>query len=415
MMAVGTLNVAVTATTGQAQRELNGLRTTVKGLETTVAGTKRTLGSLSIPEIGRTFYFPKEEMRGALRDTDMFRSKVVDLSQETSRYNRLAQGSTTALGAMRAGLKVATTVAKAGVFVGIIAELSSLAFQLATNEGQWLKWGNTVGRTLGLIAKEGERPDEILGKALDERLKKSNEDIRDREQKRKDLEKEYRDRVREGGLDIASARGLNVDRQLASDVEKFGQTKANQLYEQRQAIVDLENRSIQEKLAKEQQINAMKERQHKYEQQQDKLREKHKRDAETLADLMNEVNDFWLSQDEQTIAKRRRMLDGLADPRMQQQGSAALDRLQQSQFMKQAHENFNDDQKVRLGRSASDTKALDARTSEGWAALRDSLKSGGPQAKLVANTNQQVALQQRTNQILETMIADSGIGFDPFL
>jgi hypothetical protein len=423
-MAVGNLNVSVTASTSQARKEIEGLRTSVKGLATTVAGAKMTLDSLHIDEIGRTFYFPKEAMREGLREAEMFRSKVVDLSAETQRYNRVGLGQVGTLKSMSNELKMATRVAKDFAKVGASVVATALVS---------FKVGNIIGEYAFGVRSLADDFAYLKGKAasawesvfdLDPRLTESKsqkaaaraagieaakEKAKAEAEAKAKLDAEFASRVRASGMDLAEARGLNVDRQYDDDTVQFGQARAIELMRRREAVVEAERRAEAEKLAKERQLDAMKERQRKYEEDQERRLKNRMDDEKVIAELRRDVAEFWMTDVERERAALMRTLE---DPRLRN-AAAGLFQMQDIQRqVKEAADARADDAETIRNRRPVDL--LDARTSEGWQALRANLKSG-PQQQLVAVGNKQLTELQRQSQILEQLIDKSGIGFDPFL
>jgi hypothetical protein len=407
-MAVGTLNVAVTATTRKAQEELKAFRAQVRGVGADVKRASNDFGGNSIRDFEKKFAKPLSPVGpDDAAKINTFRSSIVDLRRDTGRYNETAKAQVgtlkslkQSLGALKTGI-VGASAAPLAFGIGFEFGQSIRAYvqEIHSAKDAWRQLGAVLGQTSSI-------QDEFIGKM--ERL----QTIIDAEgraktaaaEKERQVYKDFEKDIRNAQFDIDEAMGFDVSaqRRAFDDFEKYGDA-ARRLAEMRREASRQELATAERKEQAEKRADALAARKRKAEEAH---RKKIQEEAKVVADLEKEARQFWMSD----AAKRRDdALASVADPSKRDRASRALEKLEIAEGVKRDRERRMEDADTIRGRGR--VEALDARTAEGWAALRASIKDG-PQQKIVKNTERTVFELTRIANNIENL--DGGEAFDPF-
>lgn len=398
-MAIGSVNVSVVANTSNAIAKLRTFGHECRQAGQSAKQMAANFQGNTLADFAKRFK-PPTIPPAAISSTREFRSTVVDLSKDTDRYNRDLAKQLPLLKNLEKSFKAVKSIGK----IFLVAE----AFRLGFDFGQ--KLGNSLAKGFEGALKDAKgwlegwldpgmvevraRKEEA---ARQQRIKAQEKAQADKEREQQ-AEVDFQKRLAEAELDRRAAMGVAVDRQFAGDVEQFGEARAIRLANIRKEAARAEEDAAEKKRRDEERVEALKERSRKWEAQQEKRRERQRKEQESLSALMNEVNDFWLTADEKGIQKRAREIEAWLDPAQQERGFRELDKLQAFQRMKAREDAAYDDADTR--RSRTRVEPLDARTKEGWAALRDNIRSG-PQQQLLKTSQSQLAELRRLNSNLE--------------
>jgi hypothetical protein len=419
-MAVGTLTIACRATTAEARGNLNALRGDLRRMPADAAAASVGMLQLeaSMRRTGNTAAefqrkFAASQQRGRIGGSE------IDLSGDVGRYagiGRLSEGAargTTAFRTLGTAMRTVATITRVLSFVGTVAAIGTVVVAAIRGKKAWLELGQSVMKMTGIDAivdrALGVEQIEQRSKDLDKRLKEFHE-------RRKKVEDERRRFNESLGSAVADAqRGGIVARfgeeaaRMREDSAQFGGAGAIRLMNERRATAQAEEQAAAARKRHEEQIAAIRRRDQVEEQARQAARKNRLEDAKTIRDIEKQNADFWKSDE-----RRRRddTLGGIEDPRQRARAKIALERLEANEWVKRNHDAQREDAATIAGRGSA--AALDARTAEGWQALRDSVRSGGPQQQLVNNTKIQITEQQRTNELLQTMVDERDDGFDPF-
>jgi hypothetical protein len=349
-MAIGNLNVSVTANTSNAIAGINALRGTVKGL-----------GSASQQAAGQV-----NQMGGVLDNLKQFKGSLNQL---------------------KAGIGGATAVLT--VFVASVKFGQKLK-EWTQDIHSWKDAMTQVGAVLGLNASlqeefnaKMERRQQILdaqGRAAVERATAEREML-----------KKFDKRLEEGHLDRLEAQGYNVDRKFSGDVEEFGLQRALQLSKMRKEAARFEEQATEKKRLDEERIEKLKERSRKFEQQQaaaeKRARDNRRKDQEEIQKLRDRVTDFWKTPLERERDALKRTLE---DPRLRMEADFRFAQLQAAERVKAQRKADKQVDKLSL-------TTADPLSREGFRQRVASMREGS----LAKIAKDQLAQQRRTADACE--------------
>jgi hypothetical protein len=417
-MAVGTLTIACRATTAEARGNLNALRGDLRRMPADAAAASVGMLQLeaSMRRTGNTAAefqrkFAASQQRGRIGGSE------IDLSGDVGRYagiGRLSEGAargTTAFRTLGTAMRTVATITRVLSFVGTVAAIGTVVVAAIRGKKAWLELGQSVMKMTGIDAivdrALGVEQIEQRSKDLDKRLKEFHE-------RRKKVEDERRRFNESLGSAVADAqRGGIVARfgeeaaRMREDSAQFGAAGAVRLMTERRETARFEEQAAAERKRHEEQIAAIRRRDQIAEQARVAAQRNRREDAKTIRDLEKEAADFWKSD-----ARRRRddTLGNIEDPRQRARAKFALERLEAAEAVKRDREAKLEDASAVRGRGGAE--ALDARTMEGWQALRDSVRGGGPQQQILNVNKQQLA---KLDAIATAVTARRDVDiFDPF-
>jgi hypothetical protein len=411
-MGVGNLNVSVTAETRAAIANLRSFRDEIGATGSAAAKAGRDFQGFGINELAARFAAVQPNsaaIKAAATALDNYRFAVVDLTRDVDRYAKIADKASTVTGLIKESSKAIAFVGKAIGVSGVVVQLTAWGYQLAVNEGQWAKWGKSVGEWLGVVAKEGERADEILGAKLDAQLARIQEERRRVDEERKAADAAFKERLRDAEFDAREAGGWKVDRQFGRDVEQFGEARAIRLSQMREQAEEIAAQEAEKRRQTEEQIAAIDEKRRRWDEAREQKRKNHVEDAKTVAELEKEVANFWKSPEQK---RRDEIIGSIEDWKQREQANYALLQLEAAERVKAGRENAR--AAAELRRSRGGIAPFDARTVEGWAALRSSIKASSAQENLLGVGQQQLGVLNRIDQRLAGANQRGADTFDPF-
>lgn len=181
--------------------------------------------------------------------------------------------------------------------------------------------------------------------------------------------------------------------QYDKDVKEFGEGRAGNLLQVRDLVENEKLKKEKEAAAERDKERQKAEADRKKQQEEREAEKRHqdnlKRDAEVLRDLRERVANFGKSESE---IERERMLQELDDPAQREEAKGHFEQLDRLQKDRDSLDKLKSDRDVIAGRGANNI--LDARTTEGWAQLRSSVKD--PQ---LAKLDEQIALMKEANRL----------------
>lgn len=409
-MAVGTLNVAVTASTRKAQEELKAFRAQVRGVGSDVARASKDFGGNTLADFEKKFGGSKPtSVLPPLDDAGLWREQLDNVTASTNKAAAAAEHHGGVLAGLRSSMKELHHIV-VGLF--IIPKVLSESFEFGKSLGEklvegyqkgWAETGKDLDQWIedSLFPKDAELRNakiEAMRRGNEERAAKAREEEEKKQQEaqRKELDfqatltaEKHRRRVLEVGEDMAG---------FEEDTAKFGRDKALAILDAKERSQGIEDEQL-----------ARKEALAKAEADRQRREEQRLKDAKVIADLQLEASEFGM-----TDAQRQRaaLLRGIKDPAMQAQAGGLFD----AQQKRIDDKKKRDDEIARLEgerdaiRGRQPAQLLDARSAEGWKALRDSIRQGDPALKKM---DEQIAIAKDQFALFQGFTANSE-GFDPF-
>jgi hypothetical protein len=420
-MGIGNLDVSVSANTSRAIKNLRDFGGEVRSAGRSVKEMKGAFQGSTIGDWESRFGSQKFGQKVKQQMMEM-NDGVVDLRGELGRYSSAALKSEMATGGLLQSLKVAgrvvSTFGKATAIVAVGSELVGLGVKLYMNEGQWTKWGTSVGRWLGFVAAEGERADEKLGAMLDNRIAaldkmRAKEDeartaAKQAADERKRSFQQEMDRLAEQNI-MQTGRQVDKDAFLFNrDRQRYGLDEAIALEKRRKenAAQEREHEQwMQEKQdEREAREKAIADREKKRQDDEDRRNKRNLKDAEALDSLRRKVAEFGKSD-----AEKREMetLSGISDPSKRREASLLLGRLSGMERVRDRIEGLKRDRATLT--SGRDNDPLDARSMEGWKWSHRGASVADAAAK---KTDQMINILEGQLHIMERDATPAA--FDPF-
>ena len=375
---IGTLTVSVQANTAKAIKNLRDFsheaRSTGKSARQMAADfTGNTIGDY----MQRFVPKPKDLQQStvALKDLDL---SVVDLTRETNRYNSIGGNQIGVLKGLEKASKALKAVGKIAIPAIVAVESFNFGRKLQLHleyinswSDAWRELKSTVGMAqsgydmeMDKLAKRSERQAANIAK-MDEQLAS----IKQREE---DLKRDKAGALAEANRERDVAMLGEDEVRWREDVAKFGMSVATRLAEARDVAKTI--REQQEAAAKKEEERQKKEKAH-----YDNLRA----DAKAVQQLRDRVAD---SGKTSLQAERDQLLRTIEDVQQQAQVRQAFRQLEDIEARKDQVDRLKS-QRDSLAKRTGNAPLLDARTAEGWAALRSSVRS--PE---IAALNEQIAI-----------------------
>lgn len=183
--------------------------------------------------------------------------------------------------------------------------------------------------------------------------------------------------------------------QYDKDVKQFGEGRAFALQEERDRAEGIAYQQEKEKAALAEEERKKKDDEREKEKKARDAERKHletvKRENAEVAKLRDRIKDFGKSDLEK---ERSQVLRGISDPAKFEEARAHFRTLAAMEKGKAELDRLKDDRSTLAGRSAQDTSMLDARSAEGWAALRESAQN--PQ---LIKLDRQIQLLEEANSL----------------
>jgi hypothetical protein len=421
-MAVGTLNVAVTATTRKAQEELKAFRKEVRATGADVKRSSADFGGNTIRDLEKKFAKPPKVELPPLRDAEVWRSKMVDLRGDTDRYSKSIQTQVPLL----KDLKRSLGALKTGV-TGILA--APVAFTMGVGFGQQLRafiddihsakdatqqfWsvlgqGESVGARFEREMSQLQQIIDAEGRAATAKATAEREAFKEQEKEIAAMERKL-EVMKKGENLVALQEGLKKSREMRNPFFAEGAEKQFEVAE-RLAAAEAAAKSKKE---------AAEERRRKIESDAERKAQQRLEQEQAIAELRRDVANFWLSDVEK---ERSKLLETISDPRLRNEANALFDR-RTDQFAEREARKLNKERRVEkakdridalredrdniASRSRDQIAALDARTVEGWQALRSSVDK--PE---IQRLDRLIAIAERQLTAIEK--GDEAEAFDPF-
>lgn len=178
-------------------------------------------------------------------------------------------------------------------------------------------------------------------------------------------------------------------------IEKFGVVRGQQLAEEKRLAAEAIEDEAKRKAAAAEAEQARKEKLREEDRKRQEAERKHlenvRKDAESIQKLRNRVADFGKTALEKD---RDELLRTLEDPKQRQEAMFHFGTLERMEKGKTDLDRLRDERKTLAGREGAGM--MDARTSEGWAALRANVNNAPELARL----DKLIALQEKANDHL---------------
>lgn len=406
-MGIGQINVGVVAKTQTATKNLRDFRKELVGVGDDYRTTAKEFSGNSIAasaaRFGPNAKQVKQQVQASIGELNTFRSAVVDLSQETSRYEGIGaalERETGLIGRWKGMLKQGGDAAK--LFhksVGAIAVAlgaTKVAFDVYQKglKQSWADWGTWLGRQIGIIEEAGQRPDEILGRQLDEKRQAL-------EAQKKAIEDDYK-----GQLAAARRRErvamVGEDRvELEENTKKFGAARAEAIQQAKIAAENMEEARKRQEQAEEARAAAAKKREEDLARSREaawkKEQERKKKEAETLEELRERARNFGRDQ---LDVERDKTLAGLRDPKQRAEAAGLFGVFKRQEAAQQQAD---------LARQGRTFSAVDANSAAGHAQRVRILAAGRGEK----TAEKQLAEAKLARQTLERIEKKGGLDLGP--
>lgn len=413
-MGIGNLNVSVTASTRSAIANLKGFRAEVRGAGGDAKAAGRDFQGMTLRDFSQRFAAPS--LKPAVRDLNTMQSSVVDLSRDVDRYKglepqlakdlpllRQMKGALGSIKTSLAGMVAAPKVFMWGVEQGQAIRASLADIHSWADAWTQLKAAFGYGDSIG---------DQEL-KRLEAQNKRGAERIAKLDAEREAIlavraaaDQAFAARMDEYAASNAKTGGYEDSYLFMKDQAQFGTERAMALERARKETEQNEREfrawEEAEDKKREEREKAAEERERRRAAAQKKARENQQRDEEALQKLRDRLADFGKTK---LQTERDELLRTLEDPRLRSEARDLYGRLE-------ARENYRADRAAVRGRTPENNRALDARTSEGWTALRDSVRRGEDHAVQMLAAERQTA--DGVRRLVAHVTGGGGDGFDPF-
>lgn len=412
---VGNLNVSVTANTARGNANLKKFQAEVKATAEAARNFSRGVGSLVtnqndawqkglavLADQNGAWKDNAKSARAAATAGEEFRSSVVDLRRDTDRYNGDLQRTTAltkqldkAFKGLKAIGKIAIPISVFMAGVGAGKKLGDMLFGGDGTIGE--RFGRWFEETFDpALAANRRKKQEALARGDSERAQKAHDDKKAAEEAKRQRDEAFTAAREENRIRMIGVEQGEAAAQFERDKNEHGQHRAALLAQERAALESAERhkQTIREKAeAKaEQQRREQLANERRHQQRLKQQQETQRRDAEQLAELRERLRTFGMSNADR---ERDRILGGINDSGARGEAAgllARLDRLEQMQA------TLDKNRQTLAGRR--DPDALDARTGEGWAALRKNMQANDPARQMVERQQRQIDLHIRTNELL---------------
>lgn len=397
---VGALNVSVNAHTAQAIKNLRDFSSEARQTSKSAREMAQEFRGNTVADYERKMRASAEATRRQAAEAKQAQRAMVDLERSTDRYNQTAKKQIALHKQINGAMSQLKGIGKAVAVVMVAFEGFEFGQKIRGHIQEIHSWADAwrelkaaVGQGKGAVEEEMDR--------LAERDKRSS----DREARMnehlayaKDLAKredEYRfgkDVVRDRELKEKYGNTVGGD-YARRERELAAKEKAREAQQEayKKAVIDKRHAAEEAERKKKE---AEREKERKHEEAKRKAAENARHDAEAIQKLRDRVKDFGKTDLQRDRAELLRTLESVEHKREAIRQFNALDRLEKG---KTRLEGLQEDRKAIAGRSSQDTAILDARSAEGWSAIRQSI-SKNPQ---LAKFDRLIQLQEEANRIAE--------------
>lgn len=406
---VGNLNVSVSANTARAIKNLRDFQTEARQTGQTAREMKASFTGNTLADYEARFGGATKATKAgatATRDAaegmNTFRSAVVDLRKDTDRYSGDLKKATTLTKGLATAMKGLKSIGK--ILIPITVAISGFAFGKKIGDELFMGEGSFGERMSGWfertfdprLAEAKERRREATARGNQQRAEEAQQQKEAAAAAKKQRDDAFAAAKEENRIRMIAAQQGEEAAQFERDKNEHGEDRARILADQRARLKEHEETMASIRATAEAKAEAQRREQlaneRRYQERLKQQQDNQRRDAEQLAELRERLRTFGMSSEQK---ERDRILGGIHDSRARGEAGAMLARLDRLERMQAV---VDKNRQTLAGRR--DPDALDARTAEGWAALRKNLGANDPAQQMVKKQQEQIDQQIRTNELL---------------
>lgn len=390
-MAVGGINVSVTAETAKAIKNLRAFSEEAKSSAWSAREISKEFRGNTLADYERKFGTAQTEIRRSAQATADFSHTLVDLRSDTNRYSEAATKQVALVRQLNGAMSQLKSVGKAVAVAYVAVEGFNFGQKIRGHieyidswATAWRELKAAAGFAKGGLELEMERLEKLQQRGAD-RLARQDKQLAENAEKVKranDLVEEGRQKVRDAVRDRRAAELGRETVEWEENSRKFGMSIATRIAEEQDRQKTIE--AAKDAAEKKEEERRQREREHQ---------ENLKRDAESIQKIRERILDFGKTDMQ---AQRDQLLRTIDDAKQKEEANKAFDRLDALEKNRDEVDRMRKDRDTLSRRDGRGDAFLDARTAEGWAALRN-----GPRNAEIAKLDDQIAVLERIEALLK--------------